>query len=144
MVLGISEPFRLRKIQDSLPTTWGHFCVWPSEPPMNFVDLFHARELIYVLDILRHFNCQTLPDCSFISTYLDSSAGLIACLSVNWRQHARTLQTFSRHCKFSFWGSVLCCLTSVLSISEKMDWQHKVKYSNLSKVMFCWLGSLWY
>lgn len=49
---------------------------------MNFVDLFHPRELIYVLDILRHFNCQTLPDCSFISSYLDYSAGLTACLSV--------------------------------------------------------------
>lgn len=55
------------KIQDSLPTRHeAIFCLWPSEPPMNFVDLLHPQELIYVLDILHHFYCQTLPDCSFL------------------------------------------------------------------------------
>lgn len=46
--------------------TWGHFCLWPSEPPMNLVDLLHPQELMYVLDILHHFICQTLWDCSFV------------------------------------------------------------------------------
>lgn len=29
--------------------TWGHFCLWPPEPPMNLVDLLHPQELMYVL-----------------------------------------------------------------------------------------------
>lgn len=123
--------------------TWGHYCVWPSEPPMNFVDLFHPRELIYVLNILRHFNCQTLPDCSFIFQLF----GLLCRVDCLLKCKAcRTLQTFSCHCKFSFWGSVLMLfnLCSLHLRRKKMDWQHKIKYSNLSKVMFCWLGSLWY
>lgn len=45
---------------------WGHFCLWPSEPPMNLVDLLHPQELMYVLDILHHFYCQTLQDCRFL------------------------------------------------------------------------------
>lgn len=55
------------KIQDSLPTRYEAIFVFDPEPPMNLVDLLHPQELMYVLDILHHFYCQTLRDCSSVS-----------------------------------------------------------------------------
>lgn len=60
------SPFVWENTQFFANLTWGHFCLWPSEPPMNLVKLLHHLELMYVLDILHHFICQTLQDCSFV------------------------------------------------------------------------------
>lgn len=59
------------------------------------------------------FYYQTLQDCSvlfLLFSSLDYSARLRACLSVNGRKRASTLQIFT---------SFLLCLTSICSISEK-------------------------
>ena len=114
----ISEPFSSEKTRDSLPTRYeaiflsltlwtSHELGWPSPSPKNSCMCW----IFYTT-----FTCQTLRDCSFcFPVYLDNSAGLNACLGVNWRKHASTLQPFSRHCKIFFRGLVLLrfFLTSV-------------------------------
>lgn len=102
------------KIQDSLPTRYeaiflsltlwtAHELIWPSPSPENSC-------MCWIFFTL--WDCSVVPGYSFWTI-------LQGCLSVNWRKHGSALRPFSRHCRFSFWGLVWLCLTSVLSISEQ-------------------------
>lgn len=93
------------KIQYSLPTRYEaiFFVFDPLNLPWTWLTFSIPQELMlrvgYFAPLLLS-NSARLFFC--FSGYLDNSAGLNACLSVNWRKHAGTLQPFSRHCKISF------------------------------------------
>lgn len=88
--------------------TWGHFCLWPSEPTMNLVDLLHPRELIHVCVgyLTPHYLSNSARLFFSLLVIWTILQGLNACLGVSWREHANTLQPFPRHCTFSFRVSV--------------------------------------
>lgn len=108
------------KIRDSSPTRYEAIFVFdPLNLPWTWLTFSISKNscmrwMFYITFTVKL--CKTVLLCS---GYLDNSAGLNACLSVNWRKHASTLRPFSCHCKFSFRGLVWLRLTSVLSISEQ-------------------------
>lgn len=109
----------------------------PDMRPFLSLTLWTSHELSWPYPSPRTHSCvgyftvKTLRDCFLFSGYLDNSAGLNACLGVNSRKHASTLQTFSRHCKYSFGVRYLPRLTSVMSISEK-KWTDSIRSNILT------------
>lgn len=91
------------KIQDSLPTR--HEAIFVFDPlnlPWTLLTFSIPKNSYMCWIFYTTFTVKLCQTVLLFPGYLDNSAGLNACLSVNWRKHASTLQTFSCHCKFSF------------------------------------------
>lgn len=111
------------------------FCLWPSEPPMNLVDLLHPPRTHICVGFFTTFTVKLRETVLWLPGQFCRVERLLK--SVNWRKHASTLQTFSRHCEFFFWGSVLLLLTSVLSIGKK--WTDSIRSYIPTEAKWCLL-----
>lgn len=96
------------KIELFANQTWGHFCVWPSEPPMDVVNLLHPQNSC----VCWRLNSHTLEDCSGFIFYLTECLLMCKCKEA----HLYFAKVFMF---FPFWGLLWCRLTCVHSISEK-------------------------
>lgn len=106
--------------------TWDHFCLqtfwtshklgWPSPSRKNSCTS---------LDILPHFYCQTLRDCS-VGFWLCGQLWRVVCLLKCYTEESMPCNHFHAIVHFLFGSLVLLHLTSVLSISEK-KWTDSIK-----------------
>lgn len=89
--------------------TWGHFCVWPSEPPMDFVDLLHPQNSWVCGD----WTLKLWKTVLFCLVFFPLTERLLMCQ----RKGSTFVLCKSSHV-FRFWD-LLWRLTSVHSTSDK-------------------------
>lgn len=104
-----SEPFRLRKYRILANQTWGHlfyffictlFCLWPSEPPMNLVDLLHPQGTHVCVGF---YTTSTVKLCETVLWFSGQFCRVERLLKCKTEESMPVpCKHFHRHCEFSF------------------------------------------